>query len=128
MRAAESAAAVREAESAAAIRQAEAESAAAVREDESAAVIRQAEAESAVRDHDKQMSQLQIEADRLRVQEANTTRERLDSTRTIRSPGLSPKLPPFNDTKDDIDCSVLKGMQRMKTGILIVLVFILALY
>ena len=112
VREAESAAAVREAESAAAIRQAEPESAAAVREAESAAAIRQAEAksaaavreaESAVREHDKQMLQLQIEADRLRVQEANTIRERLDSTRTIRSHGRSPKLPPFNDTKDDMD-------------------------
>ena len=49
------------------------------------------------------MFQLQVEADQLRVQEANTTRERLDSTRTFRSPGRSPKLPPFNDAKDDMD-------------------------
>ena len=101
VREAESAAAVREAESAAAVR--EAESAAAVREAESAAAVREAESAAAVREHERHMLQLQVEADRLRVQEANTTRERLDSTKTFRSPGRSPKLPPFNDAKDDMD-------------------------
>ena len=89
----------------AAVRAAEAESAAhaAVREAESAAAVREAESAAAVREHERHMFQLQVEADRLRVQEANTTRERLDSTRTFRSPGRSPKLPPFNDAKDDMD-------------------------
>ena len=71
----------------------------------------------------------QIEADRIRIHEANITREHLNSTRTSRNPARSPKLPPFNDTKDDMDAyiyiyNVLKG----RLGFPIAWVFILALY
>ena len=52
------------------------------------------------------MLQLQIEADRIRIHEANITREHLDSTRTSRNPARSPKLPPFNDAKDDMDAYI----------------------
>ena len=95
-------AAVRAAESA--VR--DAESAAAIRDAESAAAIRYAESAAAIREHDIHMLQLQIEADRIRLHEANITREHLDSTRTSRNPARSPKLPPFNDTKDDMDAYI----------------------
>ena len=55
-----------------------AESVAAIREAESAAAIRDAEYAAAIREHDIHMLQLQIEADRIRIHEANITRERLD--------------------------------------------------
>ena len=83
-----------------------AESAAAIRDAESAAAIRDAESAAAIREHDIHMLQLQIEADRIRIHEANITREHLDSTRTSRNPARSPKLPPFNDTKDDMDAHI----------------------
>ena len=59
---------------------------AAVRAAESAAAIRDAESAAAIREHDIHMLQLQIEADRIRIHEANITREHLDSTRTSRNP------------------------------------------
>ena len=65
---------------------------------ESAAAIRDAESAAAIREHDIHMLQLHIEADRIRIHEANITRDHLDSTRTSRNPARSPKLPPFNDT------------------------------
>ncbi len=79
---------------------------AAVRAAESA--IRDAESAAAIREHDIHniMLQLQIAADRIRIHEANITREHLDSTRTSRNPARSPKLPPFNDTKDDMDAYI----------------------
>ena len=76
---------------------------AAVRAAESAAAIRDAESAAAIREHDIHMMQLHIEADRIRIHEANITRERLDSARTSLNPARSPKLPPFNDTKGDMD-------------------------
>ena len=78
----------------------------AIRDAESAAAIRDAESAAAIREHDIHMLQLQIEADRIRIHEANITREHLDSTRTSRNPARSPKLPPFNDTKDDMDAYI----------------------
>ena len=78
----------------------------AIRDAESAAAIRDAESAAAIREHDIRMLQLQIEADRIRIHEANITREHLDSTRTSRNPARSPKLPPFNDTKDDMDAYI----------------------
>ena len=73
---------------------------------ESVAAIREAESAAAIREHETYMFQLQIEADRIRVHVANIIRERLDSTRTSRNPARSPKLPPFNDTMDDMDAYI----------------------
>ena len=73
---------------------------------EERAAVREVESAAAIREHYTNMLPLQIEADRIRVHEANITRERLDTTRTSHKPARSPKLPPFNDTKDDMDAYI----------------------
>ena len=64
--------------------------------------------------HEKEILMLQLEADRLRVQEAreaSISHAQLDSSRSTRIGGRSPKLPSFCDGKDDMD-SYLQRFER----------------
>ena len=56
-----------------------------------------------IRQHEKEVLLIQVEADRIRVQETSMSREMNDSVNRSRNSGRSPKLPVFCDGKDDMD-------------------------
>ena len=61
------------------------------------------EDEERIRQHEKEVLLIQVEADRIRVQETSMSREMNDSVNRPRNSGRSPKLPVFCDGKDDMD-------------------------
>ena len=61
------------------------------------------EEEERIRQHEKKVLLIQVEADRIRVQETSMSREMNDSVNKPRNSGRSPKLPVFCDDKDDMD-------------------------
>ena len=90
------------------------EEAAAKQQHEEAAAKQRHEEATAKQQHEKEMLTLQLEADRLRVQEAreaSISHAQLDSSRSTRIGGRSPKLPSFCDGKDDMD-SYLQRFER----------------
>ena len=100
----------------------EVEEAAAKQRHEEAAAKQRHEEAAAKHQHEKEMLTLQLEADRLRVQEAreaSISHAQLDSSRSTRIGGRSPKLPSFCDGKDDMApiSNVLRDTLRMKDGI-----------
>ena len=61
------------------------------------------EDEERIRQHEKEVLLIQVEADRIRVQETSMSREMNDSVNRPRNSRRSPKLPVFCDGKDDMD-------------------------
>ena len=61
------------------------------------------EDEERIRQHEKEVLLIQVEADRIRVQETCMSRELNDSVNRPRNSGRSPKLPVFCDGEDDMD-------------------------
>ena len=56
-----------------------------------------------IRQHEKKVLRIQVEADRIRLQETSMSREMNDSANRPRNSGRSPKLPVFSEAKDDMD-------------------------
>ena len=56
-----------------------------------------------IRQHEKDVLRIQVEADRIRLQETSMSREMNDSAYRPRNSGRSPKLPVFSEGKDDMD-------------------------
>ena len=56
-----------------------------------------------IRQHEKGVLRIQVEADRIRSQETSMSREMNDSAYRPRNSGRSPKLPVFSEGKDDMD-------------------------
>ena len=56
-----------------------------------------------IRQHEKEVLRIQVEADRIRLQETSMSREMNDSANRTRNSGRSPKLPVFSEAKDDMD-------------------------
>ena len=56
-----------------------------------------------IRQHVKEVLRIQVEADRIRLQETSMSREMNDSAYRPRNRGCSPKLPVFSEVKDDMD-------------------------
>ena len=56
-----------------------------------------------IRQHEKEVLRIQVEADRIRLQETSMSREMNDSANRPRNSGRSPKLPVFSEAKDDMD-------------------------
>ena len=56
-----------------------------------------------IRQHEKEVLRIQVEADRIRLQETSMSREMNDSAYTPRNSGCSPKLLVFSEGKDDMD-------------------------
>ena len=61
------------------------------------------EDEERIRQHEKEVLRIQVEADRIRLQETSMSREMNDSANRPRNSGRSPKLPVFSEAKDDTD-------------------------
>ena len=53
--------------------------------------------------HDKEVTRIQVEADRIRFHETSVSRDMNDSANRPRNSGRIPKLPVFCDAKDDMD-------------------------
>ena len=56
-----------------------------------------------IRQHEKDVLRIQVEADRIHSQETSMSREMNDSAYRPRNSGRSPKLPVFSEGKDDMD-------------------------
>ena len=56
-----------------------------------------------IRQHEKNVLRIQVEADRIHSQETSMSREMNDSAYRPRDSGRSPKLPVFSEGKDDMD-------------------------
>ena len=53
--------------------------------------------------HEKKVLRIQVEADRIRLQETSMSCEMNDSANRPRNSWRSPKLPMFSEAKDDMD-------------------------
>ena len=62
-----------------------------------------AEEAERIRQHEKDVLRIQVEADRIHSQETSMSREMNDSAYRPRNSGCSPKLPVFSEGKDDMD-------------------------
>ena len=56
-----------------------------------------------IRQHEKEVLRIQVEADRIRLQETSMSREMNDSANRPQDSGRSPKLPVFSEANDDMD-------------------------
>ncbi len=56
-----------------------------------------------IRQHEKEVLRIQVEADRIRLQETSMSCEINDSANRRRNSGRSPKLPVFSEATDDMD-------------------------
>ena len=65
--------------------------------------VRMAEEAERIRQHEKDVLRIQVEADRIHSQETSMSREMNDSAYRPRNSGRSPKLPVFSEGKDDMD-------------------------
>ena len=59
-----------------------------------------------IRQHEKEILRIQVEADQTRLQETSMSREMNDSANRPRNSGRSPKLPVFSEAKDDMDAYI----------------------
>ena len=58
------------------------------------------------RQHEKEVLRIQVEADRIRLQETTMSREMNDSANRSRNSERSPTFPVFSEAKDDMDAYI----------------------
>ena len=71
-----------------------------------------------IRQHEKEVLRIQVEADRIRLQETSMSPEINDSANRPQNSGRSHKLPVFSEAKDDMDAylQIFEGTLKTMNG------------